>query len=405
MFVGIGTSFGRKCYFAYSKEHNKVSANSNVEFDETFFPMRTKGRRDYGILVEQEQHGHEVSTETKAADNLLHIINRLRVENPTWNPKDIYATLIDRAYQCALDEQTTKLYNQNGHTQTDITTSSTPSPSAGTKAKILEDINDYDGEGVPINDKDILEDINDNDGEGVPINDKDIVLTNNWEEYGDILFDKVSDKQLVAYIMGKDLHMYIPDAYHPKYNVNWKFMLTGYELSRRNDTIASMKIIGSYSAYDGKGDGLDRNSINVSQGKINLRQIIQDMEKGTVTINQEKYANDVLHRINMQEAKPVSTPCEAGLHLSGDDCPSKDKRDPEVMKDYIACVGSLMYLSVLTRGDCSFTINQTACFLNNPGTTHISDVKRILRLWKIDGSDQLSDNFTKTLPRASFERQ
>jgi hypothetical protein len=107
----------------------------------------------------------------------------------------------------------------------------------------------------------------------------------------------------------------------------------------------------------------------------------------------------------MQEAKPVSTLCEAGLHLSGDDCPSKDKRDPEVMKDYIACVGSLMYLSVLTRGNCSCTINQTARFLNNPGTTHISDVKRIIRLWKIDGSDQISDIFTKTLPRASFERQ
>jgi hypothetical protein len=309
------------------------------------------------------------------------------VENPTWDPKDIYATPFDREYQCALDEQTSKLYDQNGHTQMDTTTSSTPSPSAGTKAKILEDNE------------------NDNDGEGVPINDKDIVLTNNWEEYGDILFDKVSDKQLVEYIMGKDLHIYIPDAYHPKYNVNWKFMLTDYELSRRNDTIASMKIIGSYSAYDGKGDGLDRNSINVSQGKINLRHIIEDMEKGTVTINQEKYANDVLHRINMQEAKPVSTPCEAGLHLSGDDCPSKDKRDPEVMKDYIACVGSLMYLSVLTRGNCSCTINQTARFLNNPGTTHISDVKRIIRLWKIDGSDQISDIFTKTLPRASFERQ
>ena len=39
VFVGIGTSFGRKCYLAYSKEHNKVYASSNVEFDETFFPM------------------------------------------------------------------------------------------------------------------------------------------------------------------------------------------------------------------------------------------------------------------------------------------------------------------------------------------------------------------------------
>jgi hypothetical protein len=132
----------------------------------------------------------------------------------------------------------------------------------GTKAKILEDYeNDDDGERVPK----ILEDYeNDDDGERVPINDKDILLANNWEEYEDILLDKVSDRQLVEYIMGKDIHVYVPEAYHPKYKVNLKFMLTGYELSRRNDTIVSMKVIGSYPAYDGKGDGLDRNSINVT---------------------------------------------------------------------------------------------------------------------------------------------
>ncbi len=81
----------------------------------------------------------------------------------------------------------TKLYDQSGHTHTDVTTSSTPSPSVGTKRKILEDNE------------------NDNDGERSPISDKDIVLTNNWQDYGDILLDKVSDKQLVEYIMGKDI--------------------------------------------------------------------------------------------------------------------------------------------------------------------------------------------------------
>ena len=127
---------------------------------------------------------------------------------------------------------------------------------------------------------------------------------------------------------------------------------------------------------------IQRDFVLSSHGKLEWYlgcKIIQDMEKGTVTINQEKYANDVLRRFNMQEAKPVSTPCEAGLHLSGDDCPSRDKRDPVVIRDYQACVGSLMYLSVLTRGDCSFAINQTARFLNNPGPTHIAAVKRILR--------------------------
>lgn len=34
-------------------------------------------------------------------------------------------------------------------------------------------------------------------------------------------------------------------------------------------------------------------------------KIVQDLQKGTVTINQEKYANNVLCRFNMQGAKPV----------------------------------------------------------------------------------------------------
>ena len=110
---------------------------SNVEFDETFFPIRVKGKRDYGIFEEQEQHGHEVHSETQETDNVINIIKRLPVENPTWDPKDIWTTPFDREYQCTLDEHITKLYDQNGHTHTNTTKSSTPSPSAGTKVNIL----------------------------------------------------------------------------------------------------------------------------------------------------------------------------------------------------------------------------------------------------------------------------
>jgi hypothetical protein len=52
-----------------------------------------------------------------------------------------------------------------------------------------------------------------------------------------------------------------------------------------------------------------------------------------------------------------------------------------------------MYLSVLTRGDCSFGINQTARFLN-PGPTHIEDVKRILRY--ITGTASLGLTYRKS---------
>ena len=70
------------------------------------------------------------------------------------------------------------------------------------------------------------------------------------------------------------------------------------------------------------------------------------------------------------------------------------KRDPVEIRDYQACVGSLMYLLVSTRGDSSFVINQTVPFLNNPGPTHIGDVKRILRY--IVGTTNLGLTYRKS---------
>jgi len=108
-------------------------------------------------------------------------------------------------------------------------------------------------------------------------------------------------------------------------------------------------------------------------------KIEQDLVNGTVTISQGKYARDVLARFSMAEAKPVSTPSEPGHHLRGDDCPQRGTADPEVIRNYQACIGSLMYLAVMTRGDCAFAVNQCARFLSNPGPTHIAAAKRILR--------------------------
>ena len=53
-------------------------------------------------------------------------------------------------------------------------------------------------------------------------------------------------------------------------------------------------------------------------------KIVKDFQKDIVTITHERYTKDVLDRFNMQNAKPVATPGEAGMHLSGYDCPSKE---------------------------------------------------------------------------------
>ena len=96
-------------------------------------------------------------------------------------------------------------------------------------------------------------------------------------------------------------------------------------------------------------------------------------------LTQEQYTKDVLKRFQMDEANPVSTPSEPGSHLRAEDSPPLSERDANVVRDYQACVGSLMYLSVYTRGDCSYSVNQSAKFMNNPGPTHIAAAKRILR--------------------------
>ena len=79
-----------------------------------------------------------------------------------------------------------------------------------------------------------------------------------------------------------------------------------------------------------------------------------------MTLTEEKYAKDVLKRFNMQDARPVATPYEAGVHLRADDSPPLCDRDPKIVLDYQACIGSLTYLGVYTRGDCAFGINQCA---------------------------------------------
>jgi len=108
-------------------------------------------------------------------------------------------------------------------------------------------------------------------------------------------------------------------------------------------------------------------------------KVEQDLMKGMVRLTQEKYCNDVLTRFQMADANVVHTPCESNQNLQAADSPPLDKRDPNVVRDYQQAVGSCMFLTVFTRGDCAFAVNQCARFMANPGPTHITAIRRVLR--------------------------
>jgi len=81
----------------------------------------------------------------------------------------------------------------------------------------------------------------------------------------------------------------------------------------------------------------------------------------------------------MSDANSVSTPCELNLHLQASDSPLLSERDPQVVRDYQQASGSCMFLTVFTRGDCAFAVNQCACFMSNPDPTHVAAICRVLR--------------------------
>jgi hypothetical protein len=91
---------------------------------------------------------------------------------------------------------------------------------------------------------------------------------------------------------------------------------------------------------------------------------------------QAKYISDLLHRTNMQGAKPAKSPCSSGSQLS--------KSDGEPLPDpteYRHVVGSLQYCT-LTRPEISFSVNQLCQHLHHPTTAHLSAAKRVLRYLK-----------------------
>lgn len=97
---------------------------------------------------------------------------------------------------------------------------------------------------------------------------------------------------------------------------------------------------------------------------------------GSVLLTQSKYICDLLHKTDMAEAKPISSPMVTNLRLSknGDDLLS----DPTM---YRSVVGALQYPTI-TRPEISFAANKVCQFMSKPLESHWTVVKQILRYLK-----------------------
>lgn len=105
-------------------------------------------------------------------------------------------------------------------------------------------------------------------------------------------------------------------------------------------------------------------------------QLTRDRDAGIIYIDQEKYIRDLLVKFQMTECNPISTPMDTQTKLS------KPEENDKIDAPYQELIGSLLFLSRITRPDIIYAINYLSRFNNCFGKEHWIAAKRVLRYLK-----------------------
>ena len=109
-------------------------------------------------------------------------------------------------------------------------------------------------------------------------------------------------------------------------------------------------------------------------------KIYRDRSRRLIGLSQSAYINKVLKRFNMQVAKKGFLPMSHGISLSTAQSPSTpDERRRMDGIPYALAVGSIMYAMVCTRPDVSFALSVVGRYQADPGESHWTTVKNILK--------------------------
>lgn len=111
---------------------------------------------------------------------------------------------------------------------------------------------------------------------------------------------------------------------------------------------------------------------DLGQLKRCLGMRVKIYENKCISIDQEQFVKQILKKFYMNDCNTKDTPMECNLKLKKAEC--VDKKFP-----YQQLIGSLMYLSVLTRPDISYSVSYLSQFNNCFSSIHWHHAKRILK--------------------------
>ena len=104
-------------------------------------------------------------------------------------------------------------------------------------------------------------------------------------------------------------------------------------------------------------------------------KIYRDRSKRLIGLSQSAYIDKVLKRFRMQDSKRGYLPM-----LCKSQCPNtKDERERMSKIPYASAIGSIMYAMLCTRPDVSYALSITSRYQSDPGESHWTAVKNILK--------------------------
>lgn len=115
--------------------------------------------------------------------------------------------------------------------------------------------------------------------------------------------------------------------------------------------------------------------ITIDDSKRFVGMEIQHVNDG-IFLSQTNYIDKILRKFNMSEANTVNTPADPHVCLEKSDV-SENHNVP-----YREAVGSLLFLSMISRPDIAFSVSIVSRYLNNYNDTYWTAVKRIFRYIK-----------------------
>ena len=109
-------------------------------------------------------------------------------------------------------------------------------------------------------------------------------------------------------------------------------------------------------------------------------KIYRDRSKRVLSLSQSGYIDKVLKRFGMQDSKRGFLPMSHGIRLSKSQSPlTKDEKERMSKIPYASAIGSIMYAMLCTRPDVSYALSMTSRYQSDPGESHWTAVKNILK--------------------------